>query len=436
MFEELALHRLVKELKETFEGFPDVRTGQNTRYELVDAGMGAFSVFITQSPSFLLHQEDLKRRKGRSNAESLFGMKKIPSANQIRSMLDPVQPSYVSPLFRVIYKRLEASGVLQGFRSHANSLLFAMDGTEYFSSKKIQCENCSHRELSNGQTNYFHSVLTPVIVQAGNEHVISLEPEFITPQDGKEKQDCEIEAGKRWVNTHGDFYAKQNVTILGDDLFSRQPFCEALKNKKLHFILVCKPDSHLHLEESVAFLSAQGVLGTYQKRDWNGRYGEIHSYRYTNHLPLCADKHAMPVNWCEWTITREDTGEQIYKNAFITDFQVTQTTVVAIARDGRTRWKIENENNNVLKTKGYHLEHNFGHGSQYLSSLLLTLNLLAFLFHTVLDLVDEKYRLLRKTLRTRRTFFQDLETLLRYFLFDNWDDLLAFMCKGLELDTS
>jgi len=261
MFEELAIHRLVKELKQAFEEFPDARTGQNTRYELMDAGMGAFSVFITQSRSFLLHQEDLKRRKGRSNAESLFGMKKIPSDNQIRSMLDPVQPSYVSPLFRVIYKRLEDSGVLKGFRSHANSLLFAMDGTEYFSSKKIQCENCSHRELSNGQTNYFHSVLTPVIVQAGNEHVISLEPEFVTPQDGKEKQDCEIEAGKRWVNTHGDFYAEQNVTILGDDLFSRQPFCEALKNKKLHFILVCKPDSHPHLEESVAFFPGTARQG-------------------------------------------------------------------------------------------------------------------------------------------------------------------------------
>ena len=326
--------------------------------------------------------------------------------------------------------------MLQGFRSHANSLLIAMDGTEYFSSKKIQCANCSHRELNNGQTNYFHSVLTPVIVQAGNEHVISLEPEFITPQDGKEKQDCEIEAGKRWVNTHGDFYAKQNVTILGDDLFSRQPFCEALKNKKLHFILVCKPDSHPHLEESVAFLAVQGVLGTYQKRNWNGRYGEIHSYRYANHLPLRGDQDAMQVNWCEWTITREDTGEQLYKNAFITDFQVAETTVLAIARDGRTRWKVENENNNVLKTKGYHLEHNFGHGSQHLSSLLLTLNLLAFLFHTILDLVDEKYRLLRQTLRTRQTFFQDLETLLRYFLFENWDDLLSFMCRGLELDTS
>ena len=436
MLEKLSIQCMVQELKQGFAGFPDGRTGQNTQYELVDAGMAAFSVFFTQSSSFLSHQEDLKRRKGGSNAESLFGMSQIPSDNQIRSMLDPVAPYKVSPLFRMIYTGLEHGGVLQEFRSHANSLLIAMDGTEYFSSKKIQCENCSHRELANGKTNYFHSVLTPVIVKAGHEHVISLEPEFITPQDGKEKQDCEIEAGKRWVNTHAEFYATQNVTILGDDLFSRQPFCQTLKDKTFHFILVCKPDSHTHLEESLAFLAAQGVLGQYQKRVWNGRYGEIHSYRYANDLSLRGDTQALQVNWCEWTITREDTGEQLYKNAFITDFQVTETTIVAITRDGRTRWKIENENNNVLKTKGYHLEHNFGHGIQHLSSLLLTLNLLAFLFHTVLDLVDEKYQRLRKALRTRQTFFQDLETLLRYFLFENWDALLSFMCKGLELDTS
>ncbi len=90
------------------------------------------------------------------------------------------------------------------------------------------------------------------------------------------------------------------------------------------------------------------------------------------------------------TITREDSGVQLYKNAFVTDFEVRETTVEAIARDGRARWKIENENNNVLKTKGYHIEHNFGHGDQHLASLLLSLNLLAFLFHTVLDLVDEQ----------------------------------------------
>ena len=435
MLEELGVDRLVKCIKQNFGEFCDVRTGQNTQYDMVDAGMGAFSVFFTQSPSFLAHQQDMKRRKGRCNAESLFEMEQIPSDNQIRSLLDPVAPSSVTSVFRDIYHRLDRTEVLKGFRSHAQCLLIAVDGTEYFSSKKIHCDQCSRRELSNGAINYYHSVLTPVIVKAGNEHVIALEPEYITPQDGKEKQDCEIEAGKRWLDKYGDFYAKQGVTILGDDLFSRQPYCQKLKDKLVHFILVCKPDSHVALYAMVDFLAASGVLVTYQKRHWNGQYGEIYTYRFANQLPLRGDQEAIEVNWCELTITRQDTGEQLYKNAFITDFKVLETTVEAIVRDGRTRWKVENENNNVLKTKGYHLEHNFGHGSLYLASMLLSLNLLAFLFHTVLDLADEKYRLIRQTLRTRQKFFQHIDALLCYIQFSSWDELFSFMYKGLELDT-
>jgi hypothetical protein len=313
-------------------------------------------------------------------------------------------------------------------------LLVLIDGVVYFSSKAISCPNCSQRELANGKVQYFHSALTPVIAKPGGAQVITLEPEYITPQDGKEKQDCEIEAGKRWMDKYGDFYAKQGVTILGDDLFSRQPYCKKLKDKKLHFILVCKPDSHVALYEMVDFLAVSGVLATYQKRRWNGSYAEIYTYRYANKLPLRGDQDAIDVNWCELTVTREDTGQQLYKNAFITDFEVVETTVEAIVRDGRARWKVENENNNVLKTKGYHLEHNFGHGSQYLASLLLSLNLLAFLFHTVLDQVNEKYRLIRQALRTRKKFFQHIETLLCYLQFSSWDELFSFMCIGLELD--
>lgn len=435
MLEELKLTRMMKQLEQSCEGFPDLRTGANSIYDLADVGMSAFSVFFTQSPSFLAHQRDMKLRKGRSNAESLFELRKIPCDNQVRKLLDPVNPEYLQSVYRNVFLALERTEVLKSRRSYAKQLLVAIDGTEYFSSKNIECENCNHRELSNGKTNYYHSVLTPVIVQPGNEYVISLEPEFIVPQDGHEKQDCEIQAAKRWVEKYGDFYAKRGMTILGDDLFSRQPFCTALKDKKFHFILVCKPDSHTYLYETVEFLGSSRVMGTKVVRRWVGKYAEISSYRYVNELPLCGDPDALQVNWCEVTITREDTGEQIYKNSFVTDFEVTETTVEAIARDGRARWKIENENNNVLKTKGYHLEHNFGHGDQHLASLLLSMNLLAFLFHTVLDLVDERYQAIRQALGTRGRFFQDLEALLRYLPFKSWDDLLSFMFNGLELDT-
>jgi hypothetical protein len=221
MYEELSPENLINSIKQSFGKFCDVRRGKNTQYDMVDAGVGAFSVFFTQSPSFLSAQEDMKRFNGRCNAESLFGMHQIPCDNQIRSLLDPVAPSSLSPVFREIFEKLDRDGVLKNFRSHANNLLVILDGTQYFSSDKIHCNKCNSRELSNGKTNYYHSVITPVIAQPGNEHVIPLAPEFIIPQDGKEKQDCEIEAAKRWIIENGHSLAKHGVTIMGDDLFSR-----------------------------------------------------------------------------------------------------------------------------------------------------------------------------------------------------------------------
>jgi len=85
---------------------------------------------------------------------------------------------------------------------------------------------------------------------------------------------------------------------------------------------------------------------------------------------------------------------------------------------------IENENNNTLKIKGYNLKHNFGHGKKHLSSLLMTFNLLAFLFHTLLDMMDSKYQLVRCKLPTRKTFFDDIRALTRYICFESWHGLL------------
>jgi hypothetical protein len=63
----------------------------------------------------------------------------------------------------------------------------------------------------------------------------------------------------------------------------------------------------------------------------------------------------------------------------------------------------------------------------------MTFNLLAFLFHTVLDLMDKKYELIRRTLPTRKTFFQDIRALTRYICFGSWGELMLFMIDGLEL---
>jgi hypothetical protein len=437
MTETLAFDDLIEEFHRVLEGLPDYRTGQNTTYSIKDAALGAFSVFFTQSPSFLAHQETMKRTKGRSNAESIFGIEKVPCDNQIRQLLDPIAPSYLFPMFELTFNDLEATGQLDAFRTFDDNLLFAFDGTQYFSSKEIHCQNCSHKTASNGVTTYFHSAITPVIVAPGNSRVIALEPEFIMPQDGHEKQDCEQAAAKRWINEHAEQYASKKVTISADDLHCKQPFCELLLDEGLNFVLVCKPTSHKTLYEKIDSLATSESLSQLSVHRRNKRFVEVFTYRYANGVPLRAGEDALLVNWCEVTVTKGRDGEVLYHNAFATNHLITDKTVAPIVNLlGRTHWKIENENNNVLKNRGYHLEHNFGHGKNHLSSFLLTLNLLAFLFHTVLELVDEKYQLLREELSARRTFFNDVRALLRYLLFESWEHLLDFMIEQLEVVVS
>ena len=327
---------------------------------------------------------------------------------------------------------MEENGHLQTFRDYHGHLLIILDGTQYFSSKEIHCANCSHRTHGE-KTTYFHSVITPVIAAPGNSRVISLEPEFIVPQDGHEKQDCERAAAKRWLEQHGSRYAALKATLMGDNLYCNQPFCEQVLEKDFNFIFVCKPDSHPELYQTVAFLEANGQVEQFSERVWKGKDAEIRIYRCVNQVPLRAGADALQVNWYELTTRLESTGKIIYQNAWATRHEISRTTVKALVQAGRTRWKVENENNNVLKTKGYHFEHNFGHGSQHLASFLLTLNLLAFLFHTILDFSDAKYNLLRQTLRVRKTFFDDLRVLTRYLYFESWEHLMDFMIAKLKL---
>jgi hypothetical protein len=86
-------------LRTAIATFPDPRKGKNKHYIVRDAALGAFAVFFTQSPSFLAYQRDMTAHKGQSNAHTLFGLTEIPCDNQIRTLLDPVPPALLGPVF-------------------------------------------------------------------------------------------------------------------------------------------------------------------------------------------------------------------------------------------------------------------------------------------------------------------------------------------------
>ena len=298
-------------------------------------------------------------------------------------------------------------------------MLIALDGTEYFCSQKIHCPHCSRRQRSSGKTEYFHAMLGATLVAPGHQQVIPLEPEFIAPQDGAQKQDCESRAAHRWLKAHAAQYAHLHPVYLGDDLFSRQPLCEAVLAADGHFLFVCKPTSHPLIADYVA----GAELNSHSQSIRHGRELSCHRYRWLSEVPLRDGKDGLAVNWFEIEILNS-AGKVTYRNSFITDLPVTAQNLAELAAAGRARWKIENETFNVLKTGGYNLEHSFGHGKHNLAAILVTLNLLAFAFHTAADITEQLWQLARSRTSSRAQFFASLSSITSFLIFSSWEDFL------------
>jgi hypothetical protein len=154
-----------------------------------------------------------------------------------------------------------------------------------------------------------------------------------------------------------------------------------------------------------------------------GRRRTTYVWRWMTDIPIRDGKDALSVNWLELVI-KDAAGQIAYRNSFVTDLPVDADNVADLANAGRARWKIENETFNVLKTKGYNLEHNFGHGQKNLSATLATLNLVAFAIHTAAQIADDAWRLALKAAGARTRFFNHLRSLTVFFLFSSWNELL------------
>jgi hypothetical protein len=422
------LNDLIGCVGRTCAGLVDKRRGKNTQFSMRDIAMAGFSPFFMQCPSFLAHQRQICEGigHGRSNCQTLFDMENIPSVNHIRAHLDDVEPSSLYALFDDALAAVETAGALPSLTSLNGATLIALDGTQYFCSNKLSCPNCSTRKHANGQVDYFHTVVAASIVKPGKNWVLPLRPEFIEPQQGYDKQDCESRATRRWLALNASRYSKLNPIYLGDDLYSNQPVCEEVLAVGAHFLFVCKPDSHKTMSE---YLMGVGVSSRSRKIK-RGKKFFTYNWRWMLTLPIRDGKDALDVNWLEIAI-RDASGKITYRNSFITDLPVDADNVEDLAAAGRARWKIENETFNTLKTKGYNLEHNFGHGKNNLSAVLATLNLIAFAIHLAAELADTTWKAAIHAAGSRVRFFNNMRALTAYLLFPSWDRLLKTLAFQL-----
>jgi hypothetical protein len=414
----LSFGALLASLRESIERIEDKRQAGKRQYSLTDAYISAFSMFYLQDPSLLEFQRRFQEQIQKNNLATVFGVKEIPSDTQLRWIIDNHGYEPIFDVFADYISRLQRDKAVEDYKFIDDKYLIPIDGSDYFHSDSIHCEKCLTKKTNDG-IDYHHQILQSTIVHPDKRQVLPLLPEFIRNEDGNVKQDCELVAGKRLVKKLRARHKMIEAIIVGDDLYSKQPFIEALGESRFSFILVAKPASHKSLFEDIEGLRNKNLMNHYEFTD---KKGKRHVYEWENGLALNGNEKSILVYFVEYRII--DKGKVTYRNSFVTDIEIHKENVEMIVRGGRARWKIENEGFNTLKNQGYHLEHNFGHGEKNLSEAFFLLNLIAFFMHQIFELTDRAYQDARNGFSARREYWNIIRSIFKLFIFIDWEQVL------------
>lgn len=414
-----ALYALVKS---GFLAIPD-RRQTNASVPLADALMSAFAMFSLKDPSLLAFDA----RRHDANMKNLFGIRVIPSDSGMRTILDPVDPESLRPLFQDVFRQLQRGKALEPFVFYQDCYLLCLDGTGYFSSKTIHCPCCLEKvNKKSGEVTYQHQMLGAAIVHPDHQEVIPLAPEPIQKQDGSSKNDCERNAAKRLLQKIRQDHPRLGFIVVEDGLASNGPHIRELLEQRMHFLLGVKPGDHPFLYERLVAGSDQEQL-TYLTWTEGKRRCEL---TYVNQVPLNDSNQDLLVNVLQYN-EHDENGKLLKQFSWITDITITRSNARLLMRGGRARWKIENETFNTLKNQGYHYEHNYGHGEQNLSVVFAMLMMLAFLVDQVQQLCCALFRAVWAKLGSKRMMWERLRSHFYHFTFGSMEHLYQVILHDL-----
>ncbi len=421
---KLNVNSLNELLKNNFAKIKDNRD-DNKSIELSDILMSAYAMFSLKHPSLLSFRNKFSEDK--KNLATVFKISKVPSDNEMRQVIDEIDPSDIKAVFSKVFKRLQRSKELEKFRFMGKYYLISGDGTEYFKSKKISCDNCMTRNLKDGSVENYHQFYGVSIVHPDMKQVIPLASEPIVKQDGCTKNDCERNASKRWLSDFRKAHPKLPGIIIEDCLSSNAPHIKEIIKHKLHFILGVKESDHKFLFEHVKSEKKLGNVTEYTIIE-----GDItHIFSYINNVPINKSNEDLLVNFVEyWEINNKTNKTQHF--SWLTDFKINKKYVYDIMRGGRARWKIENETFNTLKNQDYHFEHNYGHGKKNLSVNLSLLMMLGFLVDQTLEISCNLFQGALEKEKTRIGLWSTIRSLFETHLFDSMNQIYEAIVFGYK----
>jgi len=412
-------------IRSGFEKVKDCRIG-DVEIDLTNALMSAFAMFSLKDPSLLAF--DKRREQGNGNLERIYSIEQIPCDTQMRTILDDVEPDEIKASFKDVFRQAQRGKVLEDFVFIEGHYLLSVDGTQYFSSKKIHCDSCLEKVNSQtGEISYSHQMLGASIVHPNQQAVIPIAPEPIIKQDGKTKNDCERNAAKRLFAQIRKEHPHLPLIVTQDSLSPNAPNIRTLGEHNLRYILRVKEGDHAFLFEKVEEAHREGRT---TEVTYHGA-GVKHQFRFINQVPLNKSNQDLLVNFIEyWQV--ED-GEITKHFTWVTDFTVTEDNIFRLMRGGRAYWRIENETFNTLKNQGYQFDHNFGHGKNHLSVVFALIMMLAFLVDQIQQLACRLFQATWKDAGSKRELWDHMRALFRCLPLESMEDIYRAILYGYEI---
>ena len=403
---------LLDNIKQKFDKIKDTEVKRQRDYSLTDCLMSGLAMFGMKYPSLLQFDNDARNKSiVKSNLSSLYQVSNAPCDTQFRERLDTLDPNSLQRGLNTIITQLQRAKALEPYRHLDGRYLVPMDGTGFFSSHTVHCDNCCVKKHKNGTTTYYHQALSTVIVNPEYKQVFPMAMEFIQKQDGISKNDCELNAAKRLIVKLKTAHPHLKMRLLCDALYANGPFINQLIENDMSYIITATKKNNSYLFDQY---SKANVI-THKVTDGNKTY----IYKFCNDLSLNQTYPDLMVNLVEY-IELED-KKVIFYSSWITDVHLTQENIVEVVKGARCRWSIENETFNTLKNQGYHFEHNFGHGKQNLSAVMAYLMMIAFAIDQVQEYTNKYFQLALKKEVRKSYLWCKIKGLFLNFIIDSWD---------------
>ena len=431
---------LFNSLKKTANRIPEHRkvNAPNYKYPITSAVMTAFGAFYFHHPSLRSHENTLKQETYRKNFKDLFYREPILNSQTVRNILDPIDEHCFTPAFDDIFKKLDRSGLFEKlYFNQQTGILLSGDGVDYYSSEEISCKNCSCAKHNKGTEkeyiSYSHKMFNVGIVHPEENLFFPLSPEFITPQDGCKKQDCELNAAKRWLKSFRKRHKTVKATLQVDSIHCNHETLKLFSEYRVHFIASCKKGNNKTLYDYIETAQNGGDTNIVEEERVIKSKKRIFRYEYLNGVPIRFTKDALKVNFIRMMEIDGKTRKVLKKFDYVTDLILKEKNVKELALAGRKRWKVENEGHNVLKNQGYYFDHNYGHGKNHLSAVIAVLILLSFLIHAILRLIGEDgiVSVLRNC-HARKKGIELLRNIMQILKTERWETLYITAMRALE----